>query len=166
MHSAKQGNYLNQWYMNLNLSLSLLFFTIFIFQNFQPLHKLCFCLEVLTSKQVTLNFGLWREMWHCKYLTSFYTCLRLHRATRDAAWTLYCAHLVSPWGGAFATFALPGGWALALLQRQTLTETKINIKMFKVTQLDCPINAETPSCNVDWGLGICPLFSSPLQGNW
>ena len=55
---------------------------------------------------------------------------------------------------------------VALLQTQTLIETKkSHIKMLKMALLDdCAINEKCHS--VDGGRGICPLFSSPPRGIW
>ena len=51
---------------------------------------------------------------------------------------------------------------LALLQRKTLLETKkCTLKCFKTALFDCAINEKC--CNVDWGQGICPLFSLPWE---
>ena len=36
--------------------------------------------------------------------------------------------------------------------------------MLKTALFDCAINEKC--CSVDWGLGICPLFSSPPRGIW
>ena len=53
---------------------------------------------------------------------------------------------------------------VALLQTQTLIETKkSHIKMLKMALLDdCAINEKC--YGVDGGRGICPLFSSPPRG--
>ena len=36
--------------------------------------------------------------------------------------------------------------------------------MLKTALFDCAISEKC--CSVDGGRSICPLFSSPLQGNW
>ena len=51
---------------------------------------------------------------------------------------------------------------IALLQRKTLTEKKIHIKMLKTALFDYAINEKC--CSVYGGQGICPLFLSPPQG--
>ena len=49
---------------------------------------------------------------------------------------------------------------ITLLQRQTLNEKKN--RTLKCTTRLC----DEKSCSVDWGRGICPLFSVPFSGHW